>query len=140
MTGYPAGPLPNKTANLQRGRRGDNTNMSDQFKTPGDTIREITNVPVNTARANVDRVFRLCEKELANLPIEQSNAVFSMLQATQQMRIQVMQGVVQDHQAETNYKRQKEAEAAQAKLEAEQAEIEKANRPKLAPAGASSLQ
>lgn len=26
MTGYPAGPLPNKTASLQRWRRGDNNN------------------------------------------------------------------------------------------------------------------
>jgi len=73
--------------------------MSNDFRTPGQQVAEITNVPVATARANTARVYKLAEKELADLPIEQSNTVFGMLQASQQMRNQVMQGAMQDHQA-----------------------------------------
>jgi len=109
---------------------------NQQFRTPGEVINDITNQPVATARSNVDRAFRLCEKELAGLELPQSNAVFSMLQATQQMRNQVMQGAIQDHQAVQNRQRELEAAEAQKRLEAEQEAIAKANQPHLTAVGA----
>ena len=109
--------------------------MSNDFRTSGQQVAEITNVPVATARANTARVYKLAEKELADLPIEQSNTVFGMLQASQQMRNQVMQGAMQDHQAAAEYQRKMDAEAVQAKLEQEQAEIAKANVPRLVQVG-----
>jgi hypothetical protein len=116
--------------------KGEGMSNKQDFRTPGETINDITNQPVATARANADRAFRVCEKELAGLELPQSNAVFQMLQATQQMRNQVMQGAIQDHQAVTNHQREMEAAEAQKRLEAEQEAIAKANTPHLVAAGA----
>src|ERR1700732_5543050 len=109
---------------------------NQQFRTPGEVINDITNQPGATAPSNVDRAFRLCEKELAGLELPQSNAVFSMLQATQQMRNQVMQGAIQDHQAVQNRQRELEAAEAQKRLEAEEEGICKGKPPPLPAVGA----
>lgn len=89
--------------------------MSEPIQTPGEAIANIVNVPVATAKSNAKRAIEICEKALDGLPIEQANAVFSVVQSMLQLRNQTMQGAMADHQAVEREKARRKA------LEAEEA-------------------
>lgn len=108
--------------------------MSERpIQTPAEQIEAIVNVPVATARSNVKRAIEVCEKALDGLPIEQANAVFSVVQSMLQLRNQTMQGAMTDHQSVEREK------ARRAQAEAEKAAAD-ANKPQLVGVAGGSLQ
>jgi adenosyl cobinamide kinase/adenosyl cobinamide phosphate guanylyltransferase len=92
---------------------------------------DITNVPVNTARANLNTEYKAIEERLAKLTINVHGAVLQMLSAAFQVRQEEMKNAIQEHQQRAQWEAQQKQAAADAALAAQQAEIEAANRPKL---------
>lgn len=94
-------------------------------------VNEITNVPVNTARANLNSEYKAVEERLAKLSINLHGAILQMLGAAFQVRQEEMKNAISEHQMRVQWQKEKDAAEAQKKLEAEQAEAEKANKPQL---------
>lgn len=95
-------------------------------------INDITNVPVNTARANLNEEYKNVESRLAKLSINIHGAILQMLGAAFQVRQEEMKNAISEHQQMLAYRKMEEERKAGEKLEAEQAAIEQANRPHLA--------
>lgn len=85
----------------------------------------ITNVAVNTARNNLNHLYKQLEMELATQPLPIHGAVLQMLQTAFQVRQQATQLAMEEHKYQVQRKQQEEAEKAKAE----------AARPKLAEVG-----
>lgn len=95
-------------------------------------VQDITNVPVNTARANLNSEYKAVEQRLANLPISLHGAILQMLGAAFQVRQEEMKNAISEHQQRAMWLKSEEERKAQEKLDAEQAAIAEANKPQLA--------
>lgn len=107
--------------------------MEQPPKPLSEQVSDITNVAVNTARSNLNSEYKGIEERLAKLPIGLHGAILQMLGAAFQVRQDEMKNAISEHQQRAQWKQAQDAKAAQEKLEAEQREIEEANRPKLVP-------
>lgn len=98
-------------------------------------VNDITNVPVTTARTNMNTEYKAIEDRLAKLPLPSHGAILQMLGAAYQVREDAMKNAISEHQAAIAWRRQQEEEKARKDLEAEQERIAAANKPQLAPVG-----
>ena len=103
-----------------------------ETKPLSEQVNDITNVAVTTARANTHQEFKAIDERLAKLPINQHGALLQMLGASYQVRENAMKDALAEHQHAVALRRECEATKAQEQLEAQQREIEEANKPKLA--------
>jgi hypothetical protein len=95
-------------------------------------VNDITNMAVTTARVNLHTELKAIDDRLAKLPVHQHGALLQMLGASYQVRENAMKDAIAEHQHKLAFQREREAQKAQEKLEAQQREIEEANKPKLA--------
>lgn len=95
-------------------------------------VEQIVNVPITTAVSNLHAEYIAISKRLAALPLNISGAILGNLNNEYQLRQDEARNAIQEHQQRIAWQKEQGAAKAQAKLEAEQAEIAAANKPKLA--------
>ena len=104
-----------------------------------ETLKEqvdaIANVPVATAIANMQQEYIAVAKRLRGYSIQIHGSILNMLQTEFALRQDETKNAIEEHRFRLGVEQRRQQEAAQKKLEAEQAEIEQANRPKLAVVG-----
>jgi hypothetical protein len=98
-------------------------------------VEQITNVPVTTARTNLNTEYKSIEGRLAALTINVHGAILQMLGAAFQVRQEEMKNAISEHQQRAAWEKEQAERKAQAELEKQQDEIAKANRPGLAVVG-----
>ena len=106
--------------------------MSNEPTTLKEQVNNSVSVPVTTAVSNLHSEYAAISKRLAALPLNVSGALLGNLNNEYQLRQDEGRNAIQEHQQLAAWHKEQEAAKAQAKLEAEQAEIAAANKPKLA--------
>ena len=100
-------------------------------KTLGDQVSAITNVPVTTARTNLNSEYRYMEDRIAKLPLPMHGSLLQMLQAAFQVRQETMRDAIAEHQFRAQQQQKAEQEKAVKEIERQQAEAATANQPKM---------
>lgn len=104
-----------------------------------ETLKEqvdaIANVPVATAIANMQQEYIAIAKRLRGYSIQIHGSVLNMLQTEFALRQDETKNAIEEHRFRLGVEQRRQQDKAQEKLEAEQAEIEQANRPKLVVVG-----
>ncbi len=95
-------------------------------------LEAIANVPVATAIANMQQEYIAVAKRLRGYSIQIHGSILQMLQTEFNLRQDESKNAIDEYKFQAATKQREEQLAAQKKLEAEQAEIAEANRPKLA--------
>ncbi len=95
-------------------------------------LEAIANVPVATAIANMQQEYIAVAKRLRGYSIQIHGSILQMLQTEFNLRQDEAKNAIDEYKFQAATKQREEQLAAQKKLEAEQAEIAEANRPKLA--------
>lgn len=99
-------------------------------------VEAIANVPVATAISNMQQEYLAIAKRLRQHSIQVHGTILNMLQAEFGLRQDETKNAIEEHKFQAAVRQREEQMEAQKKLEAEQKEIEEANRPRLVPAGA----
>ena len=104
-----------------------------------ETLKEqvdaIANVPVSTAIANMQQEYIAVAKRLRGYSIQIHGSILNMLQTEFALRQDETKNAIEEHRFRLGVEQRRQQDETQKKLEAEQAEIEAANRPHLVPAG-----
>ena len=104
-----------------------------------ETLKEqvdaIANVPVATAIANMQQEYIAIAKRLRGYSIQIHGSILNMLQTEFALRQDETKNAIEEHRFRLGVEQRRQQDETQKKLEAEQAEIEAANRPHLVPAG-----
>jgi hypothetical protein len=103
-------------------------------------LEAIANVPVATAIANMQQEYIAVAKRLRGYPIQIHGSILQMLQTEFNLRQDEAKNAIDEYKFQAATKQRAEQLEAQKKLEAEQAEIEAANKPKLAVVGQGPVQ
>jgi hypothetical protein len=103
-------------------------------------LEAIANVPVATAIANMQQEYIAVAKRLRGYSIQIHGSILQMLQTEFNLRQDETKNAISEFQHQEQIRREAAANEANAKLEAEQAEIAEANRPKLAVVGQGPVQ
>jgi primosomal protein N' len=98
-------------------------------------LEAIANVPVATAIANMQQEYIAVAKRLRGYSIQIHGSILQMLQTEFNLRQDEAKNAIDEYKFQAATKQRAEQLDAQKKLEAEQAEIAEANRPKLAVVG-----
>ena len=115
-------------------------NSKNQAETLQEKVAAIANEPVATAIANMQQEYIAVAKRLRQYSIQIHGSVLNMLQTEFQLRQDETKNAISEFQHQEQLRQQAAQAEAQRKLEAEQAEIEAANRPKLAVVGQGPVQ
>ena len=115
----------------------DSHNKSETLK---EQVDAIANVPVATAIANMQQEYIAVAKRLRGYSIQIHGSILNMLQTEFALRQDETKNAIEEHRFRLGVEQRRQQEEAQRKLEAEQAEIEAANRPKLAVVGQGPVQ
>lgn len=115
-------------------------NSKNQAETLQEKVAAIANVPVTTAISNLQTEYLATAKRLRGYSIQIHGSILNMLQTEFQLRQDETKYAIQEFQHQEQLKQAAAAKEASDKLEAEQAEIEKANAPKLAVVGQGPVQ
>lgn len=110
-------------------------NSKNQPETLQEKVAAIANMPVATAINTLQNEYITISKRLRANSLQIHGSILNMLQAEFQLRQEETKNAIQEHQHQHAQAQEAEAKKAQAKLEAEQAAIAEANRPKLAVVG-----
>jgi len=110
-------------------------NNRNQAETLQEKVAAIANVPVATAINTLRNEYIAIAKRLRANSLQIHGSILNMLQTEFQLRQEETKNAIQEHQHQHAQAQEAEAKKAQAKLEAEQAAIAEANRPKLAVVG-----
>jgi hypothetical protein len=110
-------------------------NSKNQAETLQEKVAAIANEPVATAINNMQTEYLSIAKRLRAYPINIHGTVLNMLQGEFQLRQEETKNAISEFQHQEQLRQAKAQAAAQANLEAEQAAIAAANKPKLAVVG-----
>ena len=110
-------------------------NSKNQAETLQEKVAAIANEPVATSISNLQNEYLAIGKRLRALSIQVHGSVLNMLQTEFQLRQDETKNAISEFQHQEQIRREAAAAEANAKLEAEQAEIASANKPKLAVVG-----
>ena len=110
-------------------------NSKNQPETLQEKIRAIANEPVASAINNLQTEYIAIAKRLRVYSIQTHGSILTMLQTEFQLRQDMIKNAISEYQYAEQVKQAAAAKEAADKREAEQAEIEKDNRPKLAVVG-----
>ena len=110
-------------------------NSKNQAETLQEKVAAIANEPVATAIANMQQEYIAVAKRLRGYSIQIHGSVLNMLQTEFALRQDETKNAIEEHRFRLGVEQRRQQDEAQKKLEAEQAEIEQANRPKLAVVG-----
>ena len=103
-------------------------------------LEAIANMPVATAIANMQQEYIAVAKRLRGYSIQIHGSILQMLQTEFNLRQDEAKNAIDEYKFQAATKQRAEQLDAQKKLEAEQAEIAEANRPKLAVVGQGPVQ
>lgn len=110
-------------------------NSDNKAETLQEKVAAIANVPVTTAINNMQQEYLAVAKRLRAHSLQVHGTILNMLQGEFQLRQDETKNAIQEHQHELALKQAAEQAKAQADLDKQQADIEKANRPTLATVG-----
>ena len=110
-------------------------NSKNQAETLQEKIGAIANEPVASAISNLQTEYLAIAKRLRAYSIQIHGSILNMLQTEFQLRQDETKNAISEYQHQEQLRQAAAAKEAQDKLEAEQAEIAKANAPKLAVVG-----
>ena len=110
-------------------------NSKNQAETLQEKVAAIANEPVSTSINNLQTEYLAIGKRLRALSIQVHGSVLNMLQTEFQLRQDETKNAISEFQHQESVRREKEQAEANAKLEAQQAEVAAANKPKLAMVG-----
>jgi hypothetical protein len=115
----------------------DSKGKSETLK---EQVAAIAQVPVASAVNNLQNEYVAIAKRLRAMPINIHGSVLNMLQTEFQLIQDETKNAIEEHKFQLAVKQREAEAAAQRKLEAEQAEIAEANKPKLVQPGAPAVQ
>jgi len=115
-------------------------NSKNQAETLQEKIGAIANEPVASAINNLQTEYIAIAKRLRAYSIQIHGSVLNMLQTEFQLRQDETKNAISEYQHQEQIRQAAAAKEAAEKLEAEQAEIAKANAPKLAVVGQAQVQ
>lgn len=110
-------------------------NNKNQAETLQEKVAAIANVPVTTAISNLQTEYLATAKRLRAYSIQIHGSILNMLQTEFQLRQDETKNAIQEFQHQEQLRQAAAAKDANDKLEAEQAAIAEANKPKLAMVG-----
>jgi hypothetical protein len=110
-------------------------NSKNQAETLQEKVAAIANEPVATAISNLQNEYMAISKRLRACSVQIHGSVLNMLQTEFQLRQDETKNAISEYQHQEQMRREAQAKADQEKLEAEQAEIAAANKPKLVEVG-----
>lgn len=110
-------------------------NSKNQAETLQEKIGAIANEPVASAINNLQTEYIAIAKRLRAYSIQIHGSILNMLQTEFQLRQDETKNAISEYQHQEQIKQAAAAKEAQDKLEAQQAEIAQANKPKLAVVG-----